>query len=54
MWGGCVRRVAESTWGSENVDKGRKLKIQEGRETFLKKRRDLDFFLVRVVLSVWG
>jgi hypothetical protein len=28
----CVRRVAETTWGSKNVDEGRKLKIQEGRE----------------------
>lgn len=54
--GVCVWRVAESTWGSKNVDEGRKLKIQEGgeRETVLKKRIDLDFFLVRVVLSVWG
>ena len=62
-WGAvCVWRVAESTWGSKNVNEGRMLKNtkkKRGRlgkegETFLKKREDLGFFLVRVVLSVWG
>lgn len=27
----CVWRVAESTWGSKNVNEGRKLKIQKGK-----------------------